>query len=138
MVKQSATSLLRIKQQLHACGYSDDFLREDYRYEDSDGAHEVPLACFSSSVYDLRTSCISVLCGEDTQEVTENFVYSYRGIGAPVVFVCERNTIQWWEIRTTGAVYKKTISESEIPSFFEKYKSKLSPRRGITKGVRNN
>jgi hypothetical protein len=129
LAEHGITLLSNIRAQLQDCGYSGNLLETDYTYEDREGAHTVQLAGFSSEIHDLRTSCISVLCGENTQEVSEEVVYSYRGIGTPVVFVCEQSAIQWWEIRTTGAVYKETISGKKISGFFKKYKAKLAPQR---------
>jgi len=102
LISEIQTNLLR-------CGYSDRLLQTDYFYEDDIGEHTVQLAGFSSSVYDSRTSCISVIDCDDLQEVTDKHVNQFRGLGAPVVFVCYRETVQWWTIGIGGAVFQKLI-----------------------------
>ena len=122
-------SLSSLLQQLQTCGYTNDLIVADYVYEDGEGSHTVQLAGFSSPIRDSRASCISVLCRDNLPEATEKFVYSYRGIGTPVVFVCVQNTVQWWSIKTTGAVYEKTISKNKLSVFFNEHKTDFAPER---------
>jgi hypothetical protein len=118
-----------LSKEIEKCGYSGNLLEKSYTYEDGEGSHTVELAGFSSEVRDLRTSCISALCCEESQEVSNDFVYGYRGIGTPVVFVCEPNAIQWWTISSTGAEHKETITKTRVEGFFEKHKSEFAPDR---------
>ena len=85
MVAQNSL-ISQVQTNLEQCGYSNGRLRTDYVYEDGTGKHTVALAGFARPVYDLRTSCISVIrC--DELEVTNESVNKFRGFGAPVVFV---------------------------------------------------
>lgn len=129
MARNNLISLLSVKQQLRACGYSGSLVQENYIYKDSIGAHEVPLACFSSSVYDSRTSCISVLRHDNIQDVTEKFVNNYREIGTPVAFVCGQKAVQWWRIGAKESAHIETIPNENIQTFFNKHQKELTPKR---------
>jgi len=122
LISEIQTNLLR-------CGYSDRLLQTDYFYEDDIGEHTVQLAGFASSVYDTRTSCISVIACDDLQEVTDRHVNQFRGFGAPVVFVCYRETVQWWTIGTGGAVFQRLISRNKLDGFFADYMADFAPDR---------
>lgn len=121
--------IVEIQTNLQRCGYSDQLLRRDYFYEDGMGKHIVPVAGFASPVHDSRTSCISVIGCEGLGDVTPEYVNQYRGLGAPVVFVCCDGTVQWWGVRRTGAEHERTILKKELDGFFESQKEKFAPER---------
>jgi hypothetical protein len=118
-----------IRTNVQRCGYSDQLLRPDYSYEDAMGRHTVPLAGFFSRVHDSRTSCISVIACDGLREVTDEYVNQFRGLGAPVVFVCCDGTVQWWSVRTRGVEHERTILKKELEGFFESHKEKFAPER---------
>jgi len=118
-----------IRTKMQRCGYSDQLLRTDYSYEDGMGKHTVQLAGFASPVHDSRTSCISVITCDGLGEVRSEYVNEYRGLGAPVVFVCCQQTVQWWSIRTEGAEREETISNNKLDDFFESYNKEFAPER---------
>jgi type I restriction-modification system DNA methylase subunit len=118
-----------LRPHLQRCGYADRQLRENYTYTDSSGKHTVPLAGFARPVYDLRTSCISVIRCDELLEVTNEHVNKFRGFGAPVVFVPWQGNLQWWTIGTSGAEHRKTILGKEIGDFFVKHKPEFAPER---------
>jgi len=119
-----------VKRNLKQCGYSDPLLQANYLYEDDlRRRHIVPLAGFASSVHDARTSCISVIASEDSAEIRPEYVNKYRGLGAPVVFVCCNGTIQWWAIRREGAEWKDTFNKDQLNDFFAKRKDDFKPDR---------
>jgi len=118
-----------VKRNLKQCGYSDQLLQKDYFYEDGIGQHNVPLAGFATPVHDARTSCVSVIECDGLRQVTNDYVYQFRGLGAPVVFACCQKTLQWWTIGTQGAEFKKTYSENELAGFFAAQRAKFAPDR---------
>ncbi|TKJ35919.1 MAG: hypothetical protein CEE38_12960 [Planctomycetes bacterium B3_Pla] len=118
-----------IRKNLRRCGYSERLLQANYFYQDGMGKHTVPLAGFRGPVHDSRTSCISVIGCHDLQSLTDEYVNQFRGLGAPVVFVCCQQTVQWWTIRREGAEFRETISESGLEGFFAAHKEKLAPNR---------
>ena len=119
----------QIHTNLEQCGYSKNLLRTDYVYEDGMGKHTVGLAGFARPVYDSRTSCISVIRCDQLLEATEEYVNNFRGLGAPIIFVCCNGTVQWWTVGTRGAKFEKTISKNEVKDFFAVHKEKFSPGR---------
>lgn len=128
MVAQNKT-ISQVQTNLQRCGYSGQLLEPDYFYEDGMGKHTVPLAGFASPVHDSRTSCISVITCDGLGEVRSEYVNEYRGLGAPVVFVCCQQTVQWWSIRTEGAEREETISNNKLDDFFESYNKEFAPER---------
>lgn len=128
MIAQNSL-ISQVRTNLEQCGYSNSRLRTDYVYEDGTGKHTVALAGFARPVYDSRTSCISVVRSDDLLGATEGYVNQFRGLGAPIIFVCCNGTIQWWTIGTSGAKFEKTISRDELKGFFAEYKEKFSPDR---------
>lgn len=121
--------IAEIQRNLQRCGYTDRLLQADYFYEDGMGKHTVPLAGFARLVHDSRTSCISVVTCDGLGEVRPEYVNEYRGIGAPVVFVCFQQEVQWWSIGTKGAEHQETISNDKLDDFFDKFKKDFAPER---------
>jgi len=128
LVEQNKT-ILKVQTNLKHCGYSSRLLKPDYFYEDGMGKHTVPLAGFASSVHNSRTSCISVITCDGLGEVRPEYVNEYRGVGAPVVFVCCQKTVQWWSIGTEGAEHQETISNDKLDDFFEPHQKDFAPER---------
>ncbi len=118
-----------VKRNLKQCGYSDPLLQADYFYEDGLGQHTVPLAGFASSVHDARTSCVAAIVREDSAEVRPEHVNKYRGLGAPVVFVCCSRTTQWWSIRRLGPECEGTFTMDQINALFAKRREDFKPGR---------
>lgn len=128
MVAQNSL-ISQVQTNLEQCGYSNGLLRTDYVYEDGTGKHTVALAGFARPAYDSRTSCISVVRSDDLLGATEGYVNQFRGLGAPIIFVCCNGTLQWWNVGTHGAKCEKTISRDEVKGFFAAHKEKFSPDR---------
>ncbi|MFA5293838.1 MAG: N-6 DNA methylase [Phycisphaerae bacterium] len=128
MVAQNSL-ISQVQTNLKRCGYSNDLLRPDYVYEDNTGKQTIALAGFAKPVYDSRTSCVSVVQCNELLGTTEKYVNQYRGFGAPVIFVCCNGMLQWWNIGTSGAKLKETISKNNINSFFSSHKKDFLPDR---------
>jgi hypothetical protein len=128
-INTSVITTQQLRPHLQRCGYADRQLRENYTYTDSSGEHTVPLAGFARPVYDSRTSCISVVRNNDLLGATEEYVNQFRGLGAPIVFVCCNGTMQWWTIGTRGANFERTVSINEVKGFFAAHKEEFSPDR---------
>jgi hypothetical protein len=87
------------------------------------------LAGFARPVHNSRTSCISVITCDGLGEVRPEYVNEYRGLGAPVVFVCYQQMVQWWNIGTGGAEWKRNITNNELGEFFSIHKGDFAPER---------
>ena len=119
----------KIRRNLEWCGYSDRLLRTDYVYSDNMGSHTVPLAGFARPVYDSRTACVSVIPSESLLQMSAEQVYEYRGLGAPIVFVCCNRTTQLWTLSREGAKRQETVADDQIDDFFAKRKDDFKPDR---------
>jgi len=125
MKNDTQTTLAITKTGLHECGYKGGLLRENYSY---DGSHVMPLAAFAYPTYDIRTACISVIdVVRDT--MIENRVRDFMYFGAPVLFACGQDTIQWWVIERDKVCPKEEIRKNKIEAFFKRNKSVFSPDR---------
>lgn len=113
---------------LRRCGYTDSLLERDYVYDKTAG-RRVSLAGFANSVRDSRTSCVCVLACRDPEGVKEEYVNSYRDLGAPLVFVAWSGNVEWWAIERGGARHIETIEAENIEAFFERKSGDLAPDR---------
>ena len=106
---------------LKRCGYNDALRESNYSF----GAGQVPVAAFSDTLHDVRSACIAVI---DAPTDPKEVVASIRPLGAPVVFVCHQNTVQWWK-QTTGEPkpIETGVGERQIAQFFDKHKGKFTP-----------
>lgn len=121
--------IAKIRRNLEQCGYSGKLLQTDYVYSDNMGSHTVQLAGFARPVYDSRTACVSVIVSESLIEVRPEQVNEYRGLGAPVVFVCCGETTQLWTVSGTGAKCEETFADDQLDKLFAKRKEDFNPDR---------
>jgi hypothetical protein len=68
------------------------------------------------------------MCSEP-QVVSGEYINSYRGLGAPVVFVHSGAAMQWWSIGAVGAEHKETIEANNLRAFFDRNGDDLAPKR---------
>ena len=115
---------------LKVCGYTDNLIREKYVYADYSGPHEVSLAGFAHETYDARSACVAAV---DTNLLTgqplEELVTSYRGLGAPVLFTCCRQELQWWSFTTEKPVFREKVSADKVSNFFHKNREDFAPKK---------
>jgi hypothetical protein len=119
------TTLAITETGLLECGYNGDLLKKNYSY---DGSHFMSLAAFAYPTYDIRTACISVIdvVGNDT---IENNVKTFANFGAPILFACGQETVQWWAIEKENVKFRENVQKNKIRDFFRRYKSEFSPDR---------
>ena len=105
---------------LQACGYK--LLRRDFQLDEG---HIVPLVVFSSAPADARSACIAVL--EKPQPTSED-IFALHGLGAPVVFVCTDEGLEWWKQSTrTPERIGGVIPPSNVAKFFDSHKGDFQP-----------
>lgn len=109
-----------LERHLRTCRYDDALLQQDYDF----GRGQVPLAAFADTTHDARSVCIAVV---ETQSNPEAAVANTQPLGAPVVFVCRKNTLQWWKQTTSKPSLLENISSSHLPEFFRQNKGSFSP-----------
>ena len=120
--------ICEVKKNLQRCGYTGSLLQADYPHQNG-GSSRIPLVGFASSVRDSRTSCICVLACSDPEGVRGEYINSYRGLGAPAVFVHCGAALQWWIIGAGGAKHRETIQAKNLKAFFDKNRDALGPER---------
>ena len=120
--------ICEVRKNLQRCGYTGEMLQADYPYQVGEHSR-IPLVGFASSVRDSRTSCICVLMSSEPERVREEYVNSYRGLGAPVAFVGSGGVLQWWTIGAGGAKHRETIQAKNLKVFFDKNRDELGPKR---------
>lgn len=83
-----------------------------------------PLVAFSQFPTDWRTACIAVLSAEgDPSRIVEQS----KQLGTPIVFVCYRDTLQWWRLGATKAEWLESVDQQHIPQFIRAHQDKFSP-----------
>jgi hypothetical protein len=110
-----------LKRPLRSCGYRPDLLRSDFRYGDD---ASVPLVGFAQQPMDSRSACVAVLAANGEPRVA---VETCRPLGTPLVFVCFRETLQWWKQGAASADWIESIPIDRIDDFFQSHQADFSP-----------
>ncbi len=110
-----------LKAPLRNCGYRRDLLRTDVPFG---GDSTLPLVGFAQLPADSRSACVAVLSAmAHPREVVEAF----RLVGAPLVFVCFQDTLQWWKQGAKSAEWLESIPAGQVDSFFKAHEDEFSP-----------
>ena len=103
-------------------------MQENYAYVDARDQHQVPLAGFAHETFDARSACVA---GVDAdllaKQSFEKLVMSYRGLGAPVLFVCCREELQWWSFTTQRPNLEDKVSTDKVANFFHEHREEFAP-----------
>lgn len=103
-------------------------MQENYAYVDARDQHQVPLAGFAHETFDARSACVA---GVDAdllaKQSFEELVMSYRGLGAPVLFVCCREELQWWSFTTQRPKFEDKVSTDKVANFFNEHREEFAP-----------
>lgn len=86
----------------------------------------MPLVGFAQPPTDSRSACVAVLSATTDLRLA---VESCRPLGAPLVFVCFQDTLQWWKQRPTTAEYLESIPANNLEQFFQSHQDEFSPER---------
>jgi type I restriction-modification system DNA methylase subunit len=106
---------------LLACGYRPDLLRRDFSFGNGE---TVPLVGFSQSPVDSRSACVAVL---STAASPRSTVENCRPLGAPLVFVCFQDMLQWWKQGAASAEHLESIPAGNVDQFFRSHHGEFSP-----------
>ncbi|PHQ35112.1 HsdM family class I SAM-dependent methyltransferase [Rhodopirellula bahusiensis] len=112
----------KIKSHLLDCGYRSDLLRSDYQF--SEGQTVNPLVGFSQLPLDARSSCVAVL---QTKGDPKSEVQQCRPTGAPLVFVCAGDSLQWWRQGAESPTWVDSVHEDTVEQFFDDRRDDFSP-----------
>ena len=110
-----------IKAPLRECGYRPELLRTDFSFGKDQTA---PLVAFAQSPVDSRSACVAVLGASSGPRAA---VEACRPLGAPVVFVCFQDTLQWWKQGASAAELLESIPANGVERFFKSNVDNFSP-----------
>jgi len=105
---------------LKRCRYDDALLELDYDF----GSGRVPVAAFADTPHDARSICIAAV---DAPSDPKEAVNSTKPLGAPVVFACHGNKVQWWKQTAGAPELLERVDGSRVRGFFSKHKNDLTP-----------
>jgi hypothetical protein len=111
----------RLKAPLRSCGYRSNLIRTDVCFENGEA---VPLVGFAQFPTDSRSACVVVVQAEAEPR---KLVESCKAFGAPIVFVCFHDTLQWWKQGANSAEWLETIPITNVDEFFAIHLSDFSP-----------
>ncbi len=104
-----------------ACGYRPDLLRSNFQFGRGQTA---PIVGFAQAPTDSRSSCVAVTsAARDPRLAAEEC----RPLGAPIVFVCAGNTLQWWKQGSKSPEFLESIPVADVEQFFDRRKIEFSP-----------
>ena len=106
---------------LRGCGYRTDLLRSDFSFGDG---RVVPLVGFAQAPTDSRSACVAVL---STTNGSRLAVEDCKPLGAPLVFVCSQNALQWWKQGAKAPEFLENIPANEVDQFFQRHREEFSP-----------
>src|ERR1035437_4797820 len=100
-----------IKAPLRGCGYRPDLLQTDFLLGEG---QTIPLVAFAQSPADSRSACVAVL---SETSGPRSAVEACRPLGAPLVFVCFQDTLQWWKQGAQSPEYRESIPANNVERF---------------------
>lgn len=119
---QSARSATAMEQHLRKCGYGDDHLAKPFIFDDV----TVPIAAFAGKPWDSWSSCIAVV---DANGDSRAAAAKVRPLGAPTVFACHAEGVDWWAQSSTGPSKSKRLAWDSLGAAIEEHKADLRPDR---------
>jgi len=88
------------------------------------------LAGFAHETYDARSACVAAVdTNLSTEQLFEELVSGYRGLGAPVLFTCCQQELWWWSFTTQRTVFQEKVSADKVPNFFREHCEEFAPER---------
>ena len=84
----------------------------------------MPLVGFAQQPTDSRSACVAVLAATTGPRLD---VEACRPLGAPLVFVCFEDRLQWWKQGAQSAEYLDSIPANQIERFFQSHQDEFSP-----------
>ena len=116
----SAHCTATLKSLLRGCGYSDARLVTDFAV----GNMRYPLVGFASKPWDFDSACVAV---KETQGNPEDAVRECRQLGAPIVWVCHKGTVDWWIQHSTSPRLFGARPFDQFSSLVQEHQSDLTP-----------
>jgi type I restriction-modification system DNA methylase subunit len=105
---------------LEECGYTGNRLKEGYAF----GPTTIMYVGFVAKPWDFDSACVAVVAGDGDSEAVAR---SCRGMGAPIVWVSNNGTVDWWAQHGTGPTLFASKPLREFAALVQRYKAKLDP-----------
>ncbi len=125
------TRLPIILQEIAKTGYSADAVVQNYTFADvlADPSAErrVDLAAFTQTPPSYRNAALGVVTsdGRDGRSV----VSEHRALGAPLLFVVDRDEVTAWQVRSAGPSREiERVKLDEVPALFSKHRERWNPQ----------
>jgi N-6 DNA Methylase len=119
---QAAVSAAALKPFLESFGYVRTLLQPHFPLGDG---QTVPLVAFAHPPADARTACIAVI---NADHGTAEIVAQCRPLAAPVVFVCGRPGLEWWQQASEVPVRNGLpIPPDGLVDFFAAHRAEFAP-----------
>jgi type I restriction-modification system DNA methylase subunit len=110
-----------IRTPLLGCGYKAALLRSNFQFGQGQVA---PIVGFAQAPLDSRSACVAVTsCAADSRSAAD----ACRELGAPIVFVCAGNSLQWWKQASQSPEFLESIPGSDVGQFFLRRRDEFSP-----------
>jgi hypothetical protein len=109
-----------IKPHLERCGYTGSRLAPDYPFNDA----RVPLAGFFGRPWDTRSACLAVV---ETSGDGKAAAARCLGLGAPTVFVCRGDVLEWWRLSADEPSEVRQFKANQIEGVFATHREELAP-----------
>jgi hypothetical protein len=107
---------------LRKCGYGDEHLAKPFTFADV----TVPIVAFAGKPWDSWSACIAVVEANGDSRAAAAKVHP---LGAPTVFACRREGVDWWAQGPTAPEKSKFIAWDLLGQTLEQYKAELRPAR---------
>jgi N-6 DNA methylase len=109
-----------LKSLLEECGYTGSRLKEGYTF----GPTTVRYVGFAAKPWDFDSACIAVMAGNGDSEATAR---SCREMGAPIVWVTNNGTVDWWMQHGAGPTLFASKPIQEFAALVQQHKTDLDP-----------
>lgn len=63
-----------------------------------------------------------------SEQSLEKLVSEYRGFGAPVLFTCGKEELQWWSFTTRKPMFEGKVSAAKVANFFIEHIKDFAPQ----------
>lgn len=117
-----ARNAASLKSHLSRCGYDAARLAESYSFD----GHVVALAGFACKPWDTRTACVAAV---DADGDSKGAAEQCSNLGAPAVFVCHSEGVDWWKMGATGPTERRGFGWGEVSRVFDDHRAELRPKR---------
>lgn len=107
---------------LRKCGYGDEQLAKSFKFDNV----TVPIAAFAGKPWDSWSACIAVV---DANGNSRTAAAKVHPLGAPTVFACHNEGVDWWAQGPTGPSKSRWISWDVIDQVIDQHKAELRPDR---------